>query len=176
MGLGKVVFVGFANSAVPQTNDQSVCVKHHLQCRWHPASALVRDHRCPSVFDGDIQRRRMYANRLLVWIFNPTNSASTFTLDLNGTTILPSSWETVQYGPQREPRFWLRREDPDNRPCGCPVGVLIVPRSEPLVSYSSGLLQTQFAYPDQSLYSILGTYNQSVLVVISTNDLVGQSS
>jgi hypothetical protein len=54
------------------------------------------------------------------------------------------------------------------------VGVLVVPRSEPLISYSSGLPQTQFAYPDQSLYSITGTYNQSILVMISTNESVNQ--
>jgi hypothetical protein len=117
-----------------------------------------------------------YANRLLVWIFNPANSASTFTLDLNGTYYgVPSSWETVQIpGPNVSLGSGSDVRIQTTVPADALVGVLIVPRSEPLVSYSSGLLQTQFAYPDQSLYSILGTYNQSVLVVISTNDLVGQ--
>jgi hypothetical protein len=54
------------------------------------------------------------------------------------------------------------------------VGVLVVPGSQPLISYSSGLVQTQFAYPDQSLYSIAGTYNQSILVMISTNESANQ--
>ncbi len=47
-------------------------------------------------------------------------------------------------------------------------------RSEPLIGYSSAIVQTQFAYPDQSLYSVLGKYNQSVLVMISTNESASQ--
>ena len=92
--------------------------------------------------------------------------AATFTLDLNGSYYgVPSSWETVQIpGPDVSLGSGSDVRIQTTVPGGALVGVLIVPRSEPLVSYASGLVQTQFAYPDQSLYSILGKYNQSVLV------------
>ncbi len=177
VGLGKVVFVGFANSAVPQTNDQSVVVSNIISNAVGAQPPLwyeTTDAQASSM--GTYSVAGTYANRLLVWIFNPANSASTFTLDLNGTYYgVPSSWETVQIpGPNVSLGSGSDVRIQTTVPADALVGVLIVPRSEPLVSYSSGLLQTQFAYPDQSLYSILGTYNQSVLVVISTNDLVGQ--
>ena len=95
---------------------------------------------------------------------------------LNGSYYgIPSSWEAVQIpGPNVSLGSGSDVRIQTTVPANALVGVLIVPRSEPLISYSSGLLQTQFAYPDQSLYTILGKYNQSVLVVISTNESVGQ--
>jgi hypothetical protein len=177
VGLGKVVFVGFGGSSVPQTNDQSVVVSNIIANAagakpplWYEST----DAQASSM--GTYSVEGTYANRLLLWIFNSATSAATFTLDLNGSYYgVPSSWETVQIpGPTVS-----LGSGPDVRiqttvPAGALIGVLIVPRSEPLISYSSGLVQTQFAYPDQALYSILGKYNQSVLVVISTNELVGQ--
>jgi hypothetical protein len=117
-----------------------------------------------------------YGGPLLVWMYNPANSASTFSLGLNGSYYgVPSSWKTIEL-PDSSVTLGSGSDvkiqatvPPDTL-----VGVLVVPRSEPLISYSSGSVQTQFAYPDQSLYSIAGTYNQSILVMISTNGSANQ--
>lgn len=177
VGLGKVVFVGLPNSTAPQTNDQSVVMSNIISNAagtQPPVWYETTDAQAYSLGTYTIEGSR--TSRLLVWIYNSASSASEFTLDLNGSYYgVPASWETVQIpGPNVSLGSGSEVRIQTTVPAGALVGVLVVPRSEPLVSYSSGLLQTQFAYPDQSLYSILGKYNQSILVVISTNESVGQ--
>ena len=113
---------------------------------------------------------------LLVWMFNPASSASTLAVGLNGSYFgIPSSWKTIEL-----PGLGVTVGSGSNVtiqttvPPGALVGVLVVQRSEPLISYSSGLVQTQYTYPNQGLYSVAGTYNQSILVMISTNESANQ--
>jgi len=77
-------------------------------------------------------------------------------------------------GPQREPRFWLRREDPDNRPCGCPGWSPHRAQKRTSSQLFVWIAADAVRLPRSVALFYPRTYNQSVLVVISTNDLVGQ--
>ena len=54
VGLGKVVFVGFGRSSVPQTNDQSVVVSNIISDATGIKSPLWYGSTDPSVFDGGV--------------------------------------------------------------------------------------------------------------------------
>ena len=177
LGLGKVVFIGFGSSSFTQTSDRSVVISNVLSDAasvpppfWYGTG----DAQASSTVVYSVQGT--YGGPLLVWMYNPAGSASTLSLGLNGSYYgVPSSWKTIELlglgvtlGSGSD--IGIQATVPSDTL----VGVLIVPRSEPLISYSSGSVQTQFAYPDQSLYSIAGTYNQSILVMISTNESANQ--
>jgi hypothetical protein len=177
LGLGKVVFIDFGSSPIPQISDQSVVLSNIISDAagipppfWYEAS----DSQASSTETYSVEGTR--GSPVLVWVYNPAPSASTFTLDLNGTYYgVPSSWKTIQIpGPSVTVGSGSDVRIQTTVPAQTLIGVLVVPRTEPHISYSSASVLSQFAYPDQSLYSIQGTYNQSILVTISTNESANQ--
>jgi hypothetical protein len=172
LGLGKVVFIGFGSALIPQIGDQLVVISNILSNSMGvqpPFWYELADSKTPLTGMYSIEGTR--GSPLLLRMHNPSNSTSLFTLSLNGSYYgIPSSWKTVEIpglsvtlGSGSSVRIQT------TVPAETLIGVLIVPMSEPLIDYSTALVQRQFAYPDQSLYYIQGTENQTVLVMISTN-------
>jgi hypothetical protein len=177
LGLGKIVFIGFGNASITQISDPLVVVSNILSNAvgvQPPIWYETTDSQASSTVVYSVEGTR--GSPLLVWVYNPTSSASAVTLDLNGSYYgLPSSWKTVGLpGPSVALGSGTNVRIQTKIPPEALIGILVVPRSEPLISYSSGLVQTQFAYPNQALYSIAGTYDQSILFMISTNESVNQ--
>ena len=177
IGLGKVISIGFATSSFIQISAQTAVISNILASAvgaqtpfWYELPDLQAGSGDTYTIEGT------YGHPLVVWVYNPATSPSNFTLDLNGTYYgVPFSWKaieipglgtTVGVGSNVTIRTMV--------PAGTLIGVVVTPRNEPLIGYSSAVVQTQFAYPDQSLYSITGTLNQSVLVSISTNNSVSR--
>lgn len=174
---GKIVFVDFGNSPFIHPGDQSLVISNLLSAAvnvspplWYQLGASEEMSTTEYSIEGT------NGGRLLIWAYNPSSSASLLSLHLNGSYFgVPSVWKTVGL-PELNVTAGSGSdvEVQTTIPPRTLVGILVVPASEPLISFSSGLLRSQYTYPDQSLYSIAADYNQSVLVMISTSYSAGQ--
>src|SRR6202041_487357 len=89
---------------------------------------------------------------LLVWLYNPSSSASAITINLNGTYYdVPSAWKTVDAtGPSATVGSGSDVQIQVTMPPQSLRAIYVVSRNEPLIDFSSALVERQFAYPDQS--------------------------
>jgi hypothetical protein len=177
VGVGKVVFIGFGNSSVTQTGGQSVVISNILSnAAGVPPPLWYGTNSGQASSAGEYSVEGTYGGPLLVWVYNPSNSPLAFSLNLNGSYYgIPSNWKTVEIpGLNVAVGSGSDVGIQTTVPPDTLVGLIVVPRSEPLISYSSGSVETQFAYPNQALYSIAGKYNQSILVMISANESANQ--
>jgi hypothetical protein len=170
-GHGQVVFVGFASQLIPEVGDQLVVISNIISdvsgvplAFWYGAV----DSQTPSTEAYSVDGTS--GSALLVWIHNPSSSSAQFSLNLNSSYYgIPAAWKTVEVpGLNVTVGSGSSVGIEATVPAGSLVSILVVPVSYPLVDYSTATVQRQFAYPDQSLYYLQGTGNQSVLVMIST--------
>ncbi len=177
LGHGKVVLLDFGSSAVPQNGDEFVVVSNVISNAmdiqsplWYAPTGSL------SPWTGMYGVEGTYAGTLLVWVYNPTSSNSTFALNLNGSYYgVPPSWKTIQIpGPKVAVGSGSDVRIMTSIPAESLIAVLVVPANEPLIGYSSAAVQTEYTYPNQAVYSIVGTFNQSTLVMISTNRSASQ--
>lgn len=176
LGAGKLVSVGFENSTFIRTDDQLVVVSNLLSLAAHTSPPFWYHPSGSEISSGNEYSVQGTGGHLLVWAYNPSGSGSVFSLHLNGSYYGVSPlWKTVELpGFNVTSGYGSDVRIQTTIPSRGLAELLIVPASEPLISYSTGSARSQYAYPNQGLYTIAAGYNQSVVTMISTGDSANQ--